>query len=112
MRACGKCGEKMVVNEDIGLMECISGKHIEPINTKLPQWWVDCKKTDGGCGQKFLVTRKQMPRWQKKIGNRPVFEDGKFTFENNPNQQPSQCKSCGRQFLIAPAPPTVGKKED
>jgi len=106
MRSCGKCGQKMVVNEDLGLMECISGKHIEPINTRLPQWWATCKRDEGGCGQKVLVVQKQMPRWQKKIGNRPVFEDGKVTYEVNPNQQPTQCKSCGRTFLVKPEQPT------
>ena len=67
-RQCYKCGEKLIVNEDLAIMECIGGIHIEPINLKTPQWWVVCYKKEGGCGRKGLAVRRQMPFWQKKEG--------------------------------------------
>lgn len=105
MRSCLKCGEKLVVNEDLHLMECISGKHVEPINTNLPQWWTNCYKADGGCGAKNVTTKKQQKRWQLKKGNKPIFDkDGKMLWEENPNQQPTVCHSCGRSFMAGKDP--------
>jgi len=104
MRACYKCGEKLVVNEDLAIMECTGGIHIEPINLNTPQWWVVCRKTEGGCGRKGLAVKKQMAFWQKKEGNKPVFDTSdpafmKIQFENNPRQEQYTCKACGRSFL-------------
>jgi hypothetical protein len=103
-RQCWKCGEKLVVNEDLAIMECTGGIHIEAINLKTPQWWVVCRKSEGGCGRKGLAVKKQMDKWQKKDGNKAVFDTSdpafsKIVFERNPKQELYTCKACGHSFL-------------
>jgi len=56
-RICIKCGDGLEVNGKLGLMECISGRHVEPINLIRPQWWNMCP----ACGQVGLNDVNQEP---------------------------------------------------
>jgi hypothetical protein len=105
-RPCFKCGEDLVVNGKLGLMECVSGKHIEPINLNRPQWWNECPK----CKQKGLNDADQEARLQKleiveidgqKV-KKPVFtkigeKDAIVVFEEQA-AKPITCKACGNIF--------------
>ena len=93
-RICRKCNEKLVVNERLGLMECISGKHVEPINTVRPQWWNNCPK----CGQIGLndASQERFTQAFKEDGT-PIFNKGSITF-NQKNPESITCKACGNVF--------------
>ncbi len=87
-RSCYKCGDKLQVNEELGYMECVSGRHIEPINTIRPQWWNECPKSEGGCGNKGLNGARQEPRVQ----------DRKTLVLVEKVAEPIICKACGYTF--------------
>lgn len=97
-RKCQKCGEDLVVNSKLGLMECVSGKHIEPINLNRPQWWNQCPK----CKQMGINDADCEPRIQKKLNGKPVFhkvgdKDFAVVFEEK-TPKPIVCKACGEEF--------------
>lgn len=93
-RICRKCNDKLVVNERLGLMECVSGKHVEPINLVRPQWWNNCTK----CGQIGLNEASQERYTQAfKEDGTPIFNEGSITF-NQKNPEPITCKACGNVF--------------
>jgi len=93
-RFCLKCNETLLVNERLGLMECVSGKHVEPINTIRPQWWNNCPK----CGQIGLNEISQ-ERFTQKFDDegKPVFINGKIIFDEK-NPDPIICKACKHSF--------------
>ena len=105
-RLCQKCGDKLVTNEKLGIMECVSGRHLEPINLIRAQFWNRCPK----CGQMGVNDRSEEAilrvkermmvevdgkQVSKKLG---VFKDGHALYERNSNQKPYKCKACGYQF--------------
>ena len=75
-------------------MECVSGKHVEPINTVRPQWWNNCPK----CGQIGLNDASQ-ERFTQAFNDdgTPIFNKGSITF-NQKNPEPISCKACGNVF--------------
>ena len=84
----------MVVNERLGLMECVSGKHVEPINLVRPQWWTNCPK----CGQIGLNDINQERFTQKFNDNgTPVFNHGSITFQEK-NPEPITCRACNYSY--------------
>ena len=93
-RKCQKCGETLVVNEKLALMECVSGKHVEPINTVRPQWWFNCTK----CGQ-IGTNEISQERWTQKFN-----DDGTPTIINNSivmqekNPDSITCRACNHTF--------------
>jgi len=112
LRKCVKCGESLIVNEKLNLMECVGGKHIEPVNLIRAQWWNQCVS----CGQigtndidaeRFI---QKMEIIQEEVnGNiqnvkRPVTKQTgekkhSITFEENLTQIPVTCKACGVSFV-------------
>jgi hypothetical protein len=92
-RKCQKCNDTLIVNEKLGLMECVSGKHIEPINTVRPQWWNKCTK----CGQIGLNDINQERFTQRFENGKPVFDGTKIVFDEK-NPDPITCRSCGNTF--------------
>lgn len=83
-RKCSKCKEELVVNKELGYMECVSGLHIEPINLILPQWWNQCPE----CG----------------IMGTNTIEYEHIDYRENPpkkieNQKTYTCKNCGHGFI-------------
>ena len=110
-RKCGKCGDSLTLNEKLGLMECVSGKHIEPINLVRPQWWNQCPKckqmglndADGEYQlQKFELV-KEVVNGKTITVKKPVTKqvgDKKFmiVMEKNEAQIPITCKACGWTF--------------
>lgn len=111
IRTCKKCGDNLVLNEKLALMECVSGKHIEPINLVRPQWWNQCPKCkqmglndqDGERYlQKFEYVEEKVNGVLKNI-KKPVTKkvgDKEFTivFEENQAQIPVKCRACGNEF--------------
>ena len=111
-RKCQKCGDSLTLNEKLGLMECVGGKHIEPVNLVRAQWWNQCP----GCGQMGLNDQdgekylQKMEIVQEKVDGdnlqnvkRPVTKqvgDKKHSivFEENLAQIPVTCKACGHSF--------------
>lgn len=97
-RTCDKCGDSLSLNEKLGLMECVSGRHVEPINLTRPQWWNHCPK----CKQIGLNDKDQEAIHQKFKDNQPVFVKTKkgisIVFERNENQKPIKCRACGNEF--------------
>lgn len=99
-RTCIKCGDELNLNSKLDLMECVSGKHIEPVNLIRPQWWNMCPK----CGQLgtndkdgealFQVLKKDKNPVLKKVGDKKY----QLVFERNLNQVPVTCKACGNSF--------------
>lgn len=110
-RKCQKCGDSLTLNEKLNLMECVGGKHIEPVNLVRPQWWNQCP----GCGQmgtndqdaerylqKFEFVEGLVDGKLHKI-KKPVTRqagDKKFSivFEENQSQIPVTCRACGLSF--------------
>ena len=93
-RFCRECNDKLVVNEKLGLMECVSGKHVEPINLVINQWWNNCPK----CGQIGLNYASQERYTQAFNDNgTPIFNKGSITF-NQKNPEPITCKACNHIF--------------
>lgn len=92
-RTCLKCGEKLIINEKLALMECISGLHVEPINTIRPQWWNWCPE----CGQIGLNESNQERYTQKFAGNEPVIINGAIVMEEK-NPDSIICKACNHTF--------------
>lgn len=105
-RLCLKCSDGLTVNEKLGFMECVSGKHIEPINLIRAQWWNECPK----CGQKGLndidgearVQRIEKVEVDGKIIKRPVVRTvGDVHSVHVFNIQiasPITCRACGYTF--------------
>lgn len=98
-RTCIKCGDKLSLNEKLNLMECVSGKHIEPVNLIRSQWWNQCPK----CGQMGTNDIDGEAILQKFKDNQPVFiktDKGlSIVFESNENQKSVTCRACGNQFI-------------
>lgn len=110
-RKCIKCNDSLSLNEKLNLMECVSGKHIEPVNLVRAQWWNQCPN----CGQmgtndqdaeksfqvfetvkekvddKIIFVKKPVT---KKAGNKKFM----IVFEDNLAQIPVTCKACGHVF--------------
>ena len=100
-RKCKKCGDGLVVNEKLGLMECISGRHMEPINTLRAQWWNQCPK----CKQKGVndsdaehLLQAYETNTDGSISNRPVIIENAIIFNENKSQKSITCKACGYTF--------------
>lgn len=97
-RKCHKCGDSLVPNERLGIMECVSGRHIEPINTVRAQWWNQCSK----CGQMGLNEANQEARLQKFKNGKPVSvkvgDKKKMTLFEEQTAEPITCKACGHIF--------------
>ena len=93
-RKCIKCGESLVVNEKLALMECVSGKHIEVINTNVDQWWCQCPE----CGQIGSNYRSQERFTQKFDNGLPVIIKGNIIMEEK-NPESITCKACGNVFI-------------
>lgn len=98
-RQCVKCGEQLNLNSKLNLMECVSGRHIEPVNLIRAQWWNQCPK----CGQIGTNDADGEAIFQKFKNNKPVFvktKKGKsIVFEPNINQKEVTCRACGNSFL-------------
>ncbi len=107
-RKCKKCGDDLYVNHDLGLMECVSGRHIEPIKLNRPQYWNKCPK----CGQKGVNGAQEEPLTQvvKKVDNGkggkvrvPVVQqinDKEFQLVfNEKTPKPITCRACGSTFI-------------
>lgn len=110
-RTCHKCGDSLIVNEKLNLMECVSGKHVEPVNLVRAQWWNQCPK----CGQMGTNDQDAERLLQVfelvdvKVGNKtvkrrqPVIKrmgdkKGMIVMELNQAQQPTKCRACGHSF--------------
>jgi len=97
-RTCTKCGDTLTLNEKLNLMECVSGRHIEPVNLIRPQWWNKCPE----CGQMGTNDIDGERILQKFENNKPVFvktKKGKsIVFEVNQSQISIICKACGYEF--------------
>lgn len=110
-RKCLKCGDSLSLNEKLNLMECVSGRHIEPVNLIRAQWWNKCPKcgqmgTNDADGEKALQAfeiveekvdgkMKQVKKpIMKRVGNKKFM----IVFEVNEAQIPVTCKACGHTF--------------
>ena len=113
-RKCLKCKEDLIPNAKLGLMECVSGKHIEPIRLNGKLYWNQCPS----CGQmgvnevngeaylqkiekKEVEVIKDGVRSTKTLKVPVIEKKGKkniIVFEKNLNQVPVECKSCGKSF--------------
>lgn len=110
-RKCQKCADSLTINEKLGLMECVSGKHIEPVNLVRPQWWNQCPKCrqmglndqDGERYlQKFEIVQGKVNGKLQNV-KRPVTQkvgdkEHSIVFEENQTQLPVTCKACGHSF--------------
>ena len=111
-RKCIKCGDNLVTNEKLGLMECVSGRHIEPINLIRAQWWNQCPK----CGQiglndadsehahqSFELVEEEvngkMQKVKKPITKKIGDKGFMIVFEENQAQLPVVCRACGNTFI-------------
>ncbi len=115
LRKCVKCGDQLTLNEKLNLMECVSGRHLEPVNTVRAQWWNQCPK----CGQMGTNDADGEAKLQatEKVEVEVVGEDGKtitrilrqpVTREANGKAAelvfieqvavPIVCRGCGNQF--------------
>ncbi len=106
-RTCQKCGDGLVTNEKLGLMECVSGQHLEPINLIRAQFWNSCPKckqmgVNDRSEEAILRVKERMmvksdgKQISKLLG---VFKDGHALYEPNKDQKPVKCKACGFQFI-------------
>lgn len=100
-RLCKKCGDSLVPNAKLGLMECVSGKHIEPINLVRAQWWNQCPKCkqmglNDADGEHYLqaLDEKKQPI-TKEVGDKKHV----IVFNENSAQKPITCKACGHEFV-------------
>jgi len=110
-RKCIKCGDSLVTNEKLGIMECVSGKHLEPINLVRPQWWNQCPKcgqmgTNDADAEKILQmfeiveeeVNDKMQKIKKPIVKQVGDKEAMIVFEENQAQIPVICKACGHEF--------------
>ncbi len=97
LRKCIKCGDSLTVNEKLGLMECVGGRHIEPINTVRAQWWNQCpNKKCGQMGVNDADGEAILQAFNNK--KKPILKGKAIVFNINSNQKPIQCKACGLSF--------------
>jgi len=110
-RTCTKCGDTLTLNEKLNLMECVSGRHIEPVNLIRPQWWNKCPKcgqmgTNDADGEKIL---QKFEIVEEKVDGKPVNvkkavtkkvgkKQNMIVFEENQAQIPIVCRACGHIF--------------
>ena len=89
-----KCGQDLVANTKLGIMECVSGLHIEAINLNLPQWWYQCPN----CSV-MGTNYESQERFTQKFdeNNKPVFLNQSIVFEEK-TPDPITCKACGFTF--------------
>lgn len=105
-RRCIKCKGQLILNEKLGLMECVDNFHIEPINLRRAQWWNQCPK----CFQIGLNDSDGEARLQRiekvvvdgKTIKRPVVhtvgdKENVIVFDVQ-IASPIKCKSCGHYF--------------
>ncbi len=106
-RTCQKCGEGLVVNEELGFMQCVSGKHVEAIDLVTAQWWNQCPKCK--CPGLNTVAYERITQKVQKIKkadgsgyeNAPVWKDPVkktgIVFEEKVPKA-IKCKACGNVF--------------
>jgi len=111
-RKCIKCGDALIINEKLNLMECVSGRHIEPVNLIRAQWWNQCPK----CGQMgtndadservlqlFEVVEQEidgkMQNVKKPVTRQVGDKEAMIVFEENQAQIPVVCRACGHEFI-------------
>lgn len=110
-RTCIKCDDSLIINEKLNLMECISGKHIEPVNIVRPQWWNQCPKcgqmgtndADGEVAHQVFEKVDEEVDGKIKIIKKPVIrqvgeKEFMIVFEENKSQVPIKCRACGNVF--------------
>ena len=111
-RKCQKCNDSLILNEKLNLMECASGRHVEPVNLIRPQWWNHCPKCkqigtndiDGEAILQVFEIVKEEVNGELQDVRKPVFKkvgEKKFmvVFEKNPAQAPITCRACGHEFM-------------